>query len=70
MKKCLILQANQKHKMMKTTVETEEKIDFEAIEDELTPEQRAYWEASIERDLRDIAEGKPRKYISGDEFLG
>lgn len=64
MKKCLILQANQKHKMMKTTVETEEKIDFEAIEDELTPEQRAYWEASIERDLRDIAEGKPRKYIS------
>lgn len=56
--------------MMKTTVETEEKIDFEAIEDELTPEQRAYWEASIERDLRDIAEGKPRKYISGDEFWG
>lgn len=54
--------------MMKTTVETEEKIDFEAIEDELTPEQKAYWEASIERDLRDIAEGKPRKYISLDEF--
>ena len=68
MKKCLILQANQKHKMMKTTVETEEKIDFKAIEDELTPEQRAYWEASIERDLRDIAEGKPRKYLTPDEF--
>lgn len=68
MKKCVILQANTKHKMMNTTVETEEKIDFEAIEDELTPEQRAYWEASIERDLRDIAEGKPRKYITLDEF--
>ena len=40
------------------------------IEDDLTPEQRAYWEASIERDLREIAEGKPRKYISGDEFWG
>lgn len=68
MKKCVILPANTKHKMMNTTTDTEEKIDFEAIEDELTPEQRAYWEASIERDLRDIAEGKPRKYISGDEF--
>ena len=40
------------------------------VEDDLTPEQRAYWEASIERDLREIAEGKPRKYISGDEFWG
>ena len=40
------------------------------VEDNLTPEQRAYWEASIERDLREIAEGKPRKYISGDEFWG
>ena len=40
------------------------------VEDDLTPEQRAYWEASIERDLREIAEGKPQKYISGDEFWG
>ena len=40
------------------------------VEDDLTPEQRAYWEASIEMDLREIAEGKPRKYISGDEFWG
>ena len=68
MKKSVILQANQKHKMMNTSTDTEEKIDFEAIEDELTPEQRAYWEASIERDLRDIAEGKPRKYLTPDEF--
>lgn len=54
--------------MMNTTIETEEKTDFEAIEDDLTPEQRAFWEASIERDLRDIAEGKPNKYLTLDEF--
>ena len=38
------------------------------IEDDLTPEQRAYWEASIERDLREIAEGKPQEYISLEQF--
>ena len=38
------------------------------VNDDLTPEQRAYWEASIERDMRDIAEGKPKKYITLDEF--
>ena len=54
--------------MMNTTTDTEEKIDFEAIEESLTPEQKAYWEASIERDLRDIAEGKPNKYLTLDEF--
>ena len=70
MKKCVILPANTKHKMMITAVEIEEKIDFEAIEDDLTPEQRAYWEASIERDLRDIAEGKLHKYLTLDEFCG
>ena len=32
------------------------------IEDNLTPEQRAYWEASIERDMREIAEGKSQEY--------
>ena len=31
------------------------------VEDDLTPEQRAYWEASIERDLCEIAEGKPQE---------
>ena len=36
--------------------------------DELTAVQRMRWEASIERDMREIAEGKPQKYISGDEF--
>ena len=38
------------------------------VEDDLTPEQRAYWEASIERDLREIAEGKPQEYISLEQF--
>ena len=54
--------------MMNTTTDTEEKIDFEAIEESLTPEQKAYWEAFIERDLHDIAEGKPNKYLTLDEF--
>lgn len=31
-------------------------------------EERAYWAQSVERDLADIASGKPRKYVSGDEF--
>ena len=38
------------------------------VGDDLTPEQRAYWEASIERDMRDIAEGKPKKYITLEQF--
>ena len=38
------------------------------VQDDLTPEQRAYWEASIERDMRDIAEGKPKKYITLEQF--
>lgn len=46
------------------------KMNAVEVEDDLTPEERALWEASIERDLREIAEGKPRKYISGDEFWG
>ena len=55
---------------MTTFIDTVEGTDVTALQDDLTPEQRAYWEASIERDLRDIAEGKPHKYISGDEFWG
>ena len=38
------------------------------VEDDLTPEERAYWEASIERDLREIAEGKPQEYITLEQF--
>ncbi len=55
---------------MTTFIDTLEETDIAALQDDLTPEQRAYWEASIERDLRDIAEGKTHKYISGDEFWG
>ena len=53
---------------MTTFIDTLEEKDVTAHQDDLTPEQRAYWEASIERDMRDIAEGKPHKYLSGDEF--
>ena len=53
---------------MTTFIDTLEEKDIVALQDDLTPEQRARWEAIIEQDLRDIAEGKPKKYISGDEF--
>ena len=43
-------------------------MDVATIQDDLTPEQRARWEAIIEQDLRDIAEGKPKKYLTLDEF--
>ena len=53
---------------MTTFIDTLEEKDIVALQDDLTPEQRARWEAIIEQDLRDVAEGKPKKYISGDEF--
>lgn len=53
---------------MTTFIDTLEEKDIAALQNDLTPEQRAYWEASIERDLRDIAEGKPKKYLTSDEF--
>ncbi len=55
-------------KTMNTTVDIEEEMDVATIQDDLTPEQRARWEAIIEQDLRDIAEGKPKKYLTLDEF--
>ena len=54
--------------MMNTLVDTLDDTDVMEMQDEMTPEQRMRWETSIKRDLRDIAEGKPQKYISGDEF--
>jgi len=33
------------------------------IEDDLTPEERAYWEASIERDMRNPNRGKVHRPI-------
>lgn len=53
---------------MNTIVDIEEEMDVATIQDDLTPEQRARWEAIIEQDLRDIAEGKPKKYLTLDEF--
>ena len=53
---------------MNTIVDIEEKMDVATIQDDLTPEQRARWEAIIEQDLRDIAEGKPKKYLTLNEF--
>lgn len=54
--------------MNSTYIDTLDDTDVMEMQDELTPEQRVHWETSIESDLREIAEGKPRKYISGDEF--
>ncbi len=53
---------------MTTFIDTVEKTDVADLQDDLTPEQRARWEAIIEQDLRDIAEGKPQKYLTLDEF--
>lgn len=53
---------------MNTTVDIEDEMDVATIQDDLTPEQRARWEAIIEQDLRDVAEGKPKKYLTLDEF--
>ena len=53
---------------MTTFIETLDEKDVAALQDDLTPEERARWEAIIEQDLRDIAEGKPQKYLTLDEF--
>lgn len=45
-----------------------EQHNVEADDGLITDEERAYWQASIERDLRNRAEGKPVNYLSGDEF--
>ena len=56
-------------KMEKQFIETENVIEPAATrQDDLTAEERASWLQSIERDMRIIAEGKPPKYYSLDEF--
>ena len=55
-------------KMMNTFVDTSDDTDVMEMQDDFTPEERDYWEASIERDMRNRAEGRKPKYISGDEF--
>lgn len=54
--------------MKNTIVDTLDDTDVIEMQDDLTPKERAYWEASIERDMRNRAEGIRSKYISGDEL--
>ena len=56
--------------MMNSFVDTLDDNDVMEMQDDLTPEERAYWEASIERDTRNRAEGRKPMYLSGDEFWG
>lgn len=48
---------------MSTFIDIGEEIDVTTIQDELTPEERAYWEASIERDLHNPNRGKVHRPI-------
>ena len=52
--------------LMETIIDTVEDIDIATAQDELTPEQRAYWLESIERDMHNMDE--PRKYITLEQF--
>ena len=51
---------------MEPIIDTVEKIDLTTLQDELTPEQRAYWLESIERDMRNM--DQPKKYITLEQF--
>lgn len=53
---------------MTTFIDPLEENDIATIQDDLTSDERARWEAIIERDLQERAEGKPRKYLTLDEF--
>lgn len=55
-------------KTMTTFIDTLDEAVATEEQDNLTPKERAYWEASIERDMRDIAEGKPKKHITLEQF--
>ena len=52
--------------VMEPTFDTIEEIDLATMQDELTPEQRAYWLESIERDIRNM--DQPKKYITLEQF--
>jgi len=52
--------------VMESVIDTIEEIDLATMQDELTPEQRAYWLKSIERDKRNM--DKPKKYITLEQF--
>ena len=52
--------------VMEPMIDTIEEIDLVKNQDELTPEQRAYWLKSIERDMRNM--DQPKKYVSLEQF--
>lgn len=52
--------------MSNTFVDTMDDTDVMEMQDKLSPEQRAYWESVIERDVRDRDEKK--NYLTLDEF--
>jgi len=52
--------------VMEPVVDTIEEIDIASMQDELTSEQRAYWQESIERDMRNM--DQPKKYITLEQF--
>jgi hypothetical protein len=52
--------------VMEPVIDTVEEIDLATLQDDLTPEQRAYWLESIERDMRNM--DQPKKYITLEQF--
>ena len=52
--------------VMDPVTDTIEEIGLAAMQDDLTPEQRAYWLESIERDMRNM--DQPKKYITLEQF--
>ena len=52
--------------VMEPVIDTVEEIDLATLQDDLTPEQRAYWLDSIERDMRNM--DQPKKYITLEQF--
>ena len=51
---------------MEPVFDTIEEIDLATMQDELTPEQRTYWQESIERDMSNM--DQPKKYITMEQF--
>ena len=52
--------------IMEPMIDTIEEIDLVNNQDDLTPEQRAYWLESIERDMRNM--DQPKKFVSLEQF--
>ena len=65
LKKCVTLHCKNEL-VMDPVTDTIEEIGLAAMQDDLTPEQRAYWLESIERDMRNM--DQPKKYITLEQF--